>query len=261
MRQSCEGSILINTEDFLKKLFSLSGKTAIVTGGSRGIGEAIALAYKNAGARVITVGTSSAPRSKELEGDYHQCDIKNRKSFLSLCSKVIEDQRRLDILVNVAAVSLPFRGSADEVSRFRETIETNLDATYGCCLDAANAMSEGGSIINVTSIGAYQGFPENPGYVASKGGVQAMTRALAIDFSARRIRVNNLVPGYVLTKMTEKSFHSVEEYEKRAGRTILGRWAEPEDLAGAAIFLASEAAQYITGSDLVVDGGWVGKGL
>lgn len=252
---------MTSNDEFLKKLFSLSGKTAIVTGGSRGIGEAIALAYKKAGARVIAVGTSATPGSQELEVDYHQCDIRNRKSFSSLCSKVVEARHKLDILVNVAAVSLPFRSCADEVSRFRETIETNLDATYGCCLDAANAMSEGGSIINVTSIGAYQGFPENPGYVASKGGVQAMTRALAIDFSVRRIRVNNLVPGYVATKMTEKSFHSLEEYEKRASRTILGRWAKPVDLAGAAIFLASEAAQYITGSDLLVDGGWVGKGL
>src|SRR3546814_10706102 len=113
-----------------------------------------------------------------------------------------------------------------------------------------------GSVINVTSIGAELGFPGNPGYVASKGGVAAMTRALALDYGQQGIRVNNLVPGYIRTAMTEGSYADPESRPARAARTMLGRWGEQDELAGAAIFLASPASSYVTGRDVFVYGGW-----
>ena len=119
----------------------------------------------------------------------------------------------------------------------------------------------GGSIINITSIGAELGFPNNPAYIAAKGALKQLTKSLALDLGPFGIRVNNIGPGYFRTDMTKGSWNDPQLEEDRIRRTILGRWGEPDDLAGAAIFLASEASRYITGQDLYVDGGWLAKGL
>ena len=119
----------------------------------------------------------------------------------------------------------------------------------------------GGSIINITSIGAELGFPNNPAYIAAKGALKQLTRSLALDLGSFGIRVNNIGPGYFRTDMTKGSWNDPQLEEDRIRRTILGRWGEPDDLAGAVIFLASEASRYITGQDLYVDGGWLAKGL
>ena len=105
------------------------------------------------------------------------------------------------------------------------------------------------------------GFPGNPGYLMSKAGLSALTRAIAIDFGAHGIRANNLVPGYIHTDMTKASYTNVVEHQRRKQRTVLNRWGVPSDLVGPAIFLASDASSYITGQDIVVDGGWLIKGL
>jgi gluconate 5-dehydrogenase len=118
-----------------------------------------------------------------------------------------------------------------------------------------------GSIINVTSIGSLVGFPDNPGYVAAKGGLRMLTRALAIDLGRSGIRVNNLAPGYVRTGMTARSYDDPQLNAQRTEHTILGRWGVPEDMVGPAVFLASDASAYMTGQDLIVDGGWTAKGL
>ena len=121
--------------------------------------------------------------------------------------------------------------------------------------------NSGGSIINLTSIGAEQGFPNNPAYCASKGGLKQLTKALAYDWGKYGIRVNNLVPGYTNTPMNKKSWNDQSLRNKRASSTVLNRWAESEEMVGPAIFLASDASSYVTASDLVVDGGWIAKGL
>jgi NAD(P)-dependent dehydrogenase (short-subunit alcohol dehydrogenase family) len=118
-----------------------------------------------------------------------------------------------------------------------------------------------GSIINVTSLGAFRGFPDNPAYVAAKGGLSQLTRAFAEDLGRHGIRVNNLVPGYINTALTAASHADPVRHEQRRRHTMLGRWGEAGDLVGAAIFLASDAASYVTGQDIVVDGGWLAKGL
>jgi NAD(P)-dependent dehydrogenase (short-subunit alcohol dehydrogenase family) len=245
----------------VEKLFSLSGKTAIVTGCSRGIGAKIAEAYKNAGANVLCLSRSERPSNKNMYDCYQQCDITNKEMFSSLCLQAVEKYGRLDILVNAAGITVPAVESMDKFERFLKTIEVNLVATYQCAEVAASYMNEGGSIINVTSIGSLQGFPGNPGYAASKGGVRMLSKSMALDFGEQDIRVNSLVPGYIKTDMTASSFNDPDLHRERLDRMIMNRWGKTEDLVGAAIFLASDAASYITGIDLVVDGGWTAKGL
>ena len=119
----------------------------------------------------------------------------------------------------------------------------------------------GGSIINFTSIGAEQGFANNPGYAATKGAVKQLSKSLAVEWGEYGIRVNNIVPGYTNTPMNSKSWGDPILKKQRSDNTVFGRWAEPEEMVGPAIFLASDASSYVTGTDLVVDGGWLVKGM
>ena len=117
------------------------------------------------------------------------------------------------------------------------------------------------SIVNLTSIASEFGFPDNPGYVASKGGVKSLTKSLAIDYAKLNIRVNCISPGYIHTNMTNESYLNPIKYNERLNRTILNKWGNVNDLVGASIFLLSDASSYITGSEILVDGGWTAKGI
>lgn len=247
--------------DYLKNLFSLDGKVAIVTGSSRGIGASICNGLSLAGATTVGIGRSANSSGEFAGSDYRQCDINDKLSFASLCADVVKEYGQLDILVNAAGISLP--AGSDGYSEFENIVSTNLSATFHCCKEAIAYMelSGGGSIINVTSIASAQGFPGNPGYVASKGGVRSLTRALAFDFSDKGVRVNNVAPGYIHTDMTDKSFKDPELNQKRTEHMMIKRWGQPEDIIGAVIYLASDASSYVTGADLFVDGGWTAKGI
>lgn len=244
----------------VSRLFDLSGKVALVIGASRGIGAAIAEGLSDAGARVFAIGRTAQP-AKDFSAavEYSTGDI--RTDSLQLILRAASAKGRLDCLVNCAGVSISNQSQIDEGTRFRQTIETNLFAAFDACMAAATFMGSGGSIINVTSIGSVVGFPGNPGYVSSKGALRLMTKALAVDLGSKGIRVNSLAPGYIHTSMTSGSHDSPPEYERRKAHTCLGRWGEPEDLIGAAVFLASDASAYVTGTDIFVDGGWTAKGL
>jgi gluconate 5-dehydrogenase len=249
--------------ELIQRLFSLEGRTAIVTGGSRGIGAAIASGLAAAGARVTAVArTEQRPTGLPSSVHYVPCNITTAGAFARLAEEVSERDGRLDVLVNAAAISL-LAESGSELDRFERTLETNLRATYAACMAAAPLMarSGGGSIVNVTSVNSVLGFPSNPGYVASKGGLRMLTKALAIDLGVANIRVNALAPGYIRTAMTAASYASPELRAAREERMIIHRYGEPEDLVGAAIFLASSASSYVTGADIFVDGGWTAKGL
>ena len=241
----------------IERLFSLNGRVAIVTGASRGIGAAIAGGYAAAGATVIGVGRSPSPDVATPGVDYARCDITDRESFARLVDEITARHGRIDVLANAAGMTAP---GADA---FETTLAINLNATYRCIETVATVMKLGGSgsIVNVTSIGSVLGFPGNPGYVAAKGGLRMLTRALALDLGASNIRVNNLAPGYIRTAMTEASYQDPARNEARRARTMLDRWGMPDDLVGAAIFLAAPASAYVTGADLFVDGGWTAKGL
>jgi NAD(P)-dependent dehydrogenase (short-subunit alcohol dehydrogenase family) len=193
------------------------------------------------------------------------CDITDPAAVARAFRHIESGAGRLDILVNAAGLSLPCVGDepAAEIERFRKTVELDLTAAYACVLEARPLLRKagGGAIINVTSINSSRGFPGNPGYVASKAGLAGLTRALAVDLAADRIRVNSIGPGYVATAMTEGSFREPALHEQRRRHAILGRWGTPDDMVGAVVFLASDASAFITGQELFVDGGWTVNGL
>lgn len=249
---------------FLESLFSLRGRVALVSGASRGIGMAIARGLEMAGATVVGIGTSVAPAEAPTGNlSYEQCDAADDAGFRALCEALYQKHGGLHIYLHAAAISLTSDASSNADDIFDKTIDINLKAAYHCCRTVSAHMERcgGGSIINVTSIGAVQGFPGNPGYVASKGGLRLLTKALALDLADKNIRVNNLAPGYIHTAMTDKSFKDPQRHQERLVRMMLKRWGKPDDLIGAAIFLASEASAYVTGQDIFVDGGWTAKGL
>lgn len=252
------------TATFIENLFSLHNRVALVSGASRGIGLAIARGFEKAGATVIGIGTSAAP-AEALTGKcaYRQCDVTDKLKFRALCDSLFKEHGGLHIYLHAAGITLPSATGAATMDNFDKTIDINLKAAYHCCLTASEHMKQGqgGSIINVTSIGSVLGFPENPGYVASKGGLRLLSKALAFDLADKNIRVNNLAPGYIHTSMTDKSFNDPQRHQERLTRMMIKRWGTPEDLIGAAIFLASDASSYITGQDIFVDGGWTAKGL
>jgi NAD(P)-dependent dehydrogenase (short-subunit alcohol dehydrogenase family) len=249
--------------DVFPDLFRLNGRVAIVTGASKGIGNAIARSLAVAGAQVFGVGRSLDPQGDASTFSYLACDVTDTEAFGEFGRKIFNVADRIDILVNAAGITLPAEHNIHPSATFLKTINSNLVAPFECSRIVMPFMMKGdyGSIINVTSIGAGLAFPGNPGYVASKGGLAALTRALALDYGLYGIRVNNLVPGYVRTDMTATSYADPGARAVRAGKTMLGRWGEVNDIAAAAVFLASPASSYVTGTDLYVDGGWTAKGL
>ena len=163
--------------------------------------------------------------------------------------------------MNVAGISIAKSISQSEISRFDQTFSTNVRSMFNIINNLKPLFVSGSSIINFSSIGANLGFPDNPSYCASKGAVLSLSRALSNDFGSQNIRVNCISPGYFPTKMTTLSFKNANEKNKRENRTVLGRWGEVKELLGASIYLASDASSYVTGTELVIDGGWSSKGL
>ena len=240
--------------------FSLDGKIAVVTGASRGIGAAIAGGLQTHGARVFGISRSgTAPADVAALS----CDLSDDAALHRAFDELAGICDRLDIVVNAAGISLPAPDDGGELRRFRTTLATDLTGVYATILAAHPFLKKAGtsSIVNITSINSVRGFPGNPGYVAAKAGLSGLTRALAADYAKDRIRVNALAPGYVATQMTAASFADPTMHEDRRRHTLLGRWGTPDDMVGAAVFLASQASAYITGQELFVDGGWTTKGL
>lgn len=249
-----------------RNLFSLKNRVAIVTGASRGIGAAIAGLFADAGAQVVGVGRSAEPDQHVPTGvTYVPCDINDTDAFKRVCETAIEEHGRLDSLVNNAGHFIPIKTDADRLAAFDGQIETNLRAAYACSIAAADHMiklGNGGSITNITSIGGVRGFAGLTGYAASKGGLEQLTRAMAMDYGPHAIRVNNIAPGYIITDMNKHTLTTdLEGRERRLNRLILKRHGETEEVAAAALYLTSDAGAYVTGDTLHIDGGWHTQGM
>ena len=240
--------------------FTLAGKTALVTGATQGLGFEIAKALAQAGARILLNGrdasrAEAAADKLRAEGDVQPLvfDVADEVAVASAFDVLREGG--LDILVN--NVGLRDRRALDEHSLddVRTMLNVNLVAPFDLSRRAAACMGEGGRIINITSIAGPLSNKGDVPYTIAKGGLESLTRALAAELGERQITVNAIAPGFFATERNEEmvSDPSIDEWLKK--RTSLGRWARPEEIGGAAVFLASEAASYVTGHVLFVDGG------
>lgn len=247
----------------MNQLFSIKNKRILVTGGGRGIGSAVSKGLAELGAFVgIFERTANVSSSRSIR--FYHVDIADLSELRNNFASFLKDFGGVDALVNIAGVTLPSPSEKYAGEDWDITIRTNLFAPFVLCQLAGREMIQQkvkGSIINFTSINAEQGFPNNPAYLASKGGLKQLTKGLAYDWGKYGIRVNNIGPGYTHTLLNEKSWNDAELRKQRSDHTFLGRWAEPEDFIGPVAFLISDASKYITGIDLYVDGGWTAKGL
>jgi 2-deoxy-D-gluconate 3-dehydrogenase len=249
--------------------FSLKDKTALVTGSSRGLGAGIALALAEAGAQVAVHGSRAVPVATEqmlrkaagstpfsVVGDVSKADVCAR-----LIDEVVAHFGRIDILVNNAGTirRAPAVEHSDE--DWQLVIETNLTSVFRLTKHAGKHMLARGSgkIINIASMLTFQGGITVPGYAAAKGGVGQLTKAFANEWASKGINVNAIAPGYMATDNTEALRADPVRSRQIMERIPAGRWGTPEDLAGAAVFLASRASDYMHGHVLVVDGGWLSR--
>ena len=248
----------------MKSLFSIEGKVIIITGAGRGIGHKLATELVKYSATIYSLDkqfTKKIPKNLLSNIIEIKCDITNHRKIKHVFKKIFMKEKRIDVLINNAGVSFALQKKNQLYSEkdWIQTINVNLTGSFYCSKEAIKYMLKrrNGSIINITSIHAELGFPRNPAYNASKGGLKMLGKAFAKDWSKFGIRVNNIGPGYIKTEMTSKRFRNKKNRLERQNRTLLGRWGKSEDLIGPCIFLASDASRYMTGQDLYIDGGWL----
>lgn len=248
--------------------FSLTGRRALVTGASRGIGRAIALGLAEAGADVVCTSmgggaeaTAAEIRALGREGWALRADLADREALGRMVDEAEERAGPLDILVNNAGTIRRYPAVDYPAAEWDETIRTNLDAVFFLCQRVGRGMVERrrGKIVNVASLLSFQGGILVPAYTAAKHAVAGVTRALANEWARSGVNVNAVAPGYVRTDNTRALQDDEARSEQILARIPAGRWGEPEDIAGAAVFLASPASDYVNGHLLVVDGGWMSR--
>ncbi len=242
--------------------FDLTGKVCIVTGGGRGIGRGMAEGLYRHGATVVLAGRTltvlkDAAAAMGERAIPIACDVAEEAQVIALRDAVLARRGRIDVLVNNAGVDPIFKvAEKTSLEEWLQIITINLTGTFLCCKYLGGAMGEGGSVINVSSVAGHGGLPRSVPYCASKGGVEMMTKALALDWAPRGIRANTLAPGWVDTDLTHELLGHDVHGKRMLDRTPLGRFATPHDMAGGVVFLASDASAFMTGQSLVIDGGW-----
>ena len=247
----------------------LAGKIAVVTGANRGIGHAIALALAEAGADIV--GTSRqmsddesiAKEVRALGQKFFPfaCDMKNRAESTALAKKVLTEVGQVDILVNNAGTIRRENIADYSLADWDEVVEVNLTAPFILTQDFGKPMLErgAGKVIFISSLLSYQGGIRVPAYTASKSGIAGLVKAFANEWAGKGVNVNAVAPGYIVTDNTEALRADPIRYEAITGRIPAGRWGEGSDIAGSVVFLATKNADYLHGSTITVDGGWMGR--
>ncbi|MGJ7510823.1 SDR family NAD(P)-dependent oxidoreductase [Variovorax sp. GT1P44] len=248
-------------------MFNLTGKVALVTGGNGGIGLGMAKGLAQAGARVVVAArnpqksAAAVAALKALGSDSFAlaADVTDERAVTALFDELAARCGRLDILVNNAGTTV--RKPVDQLTlaEWHQVMDTNLTSAFLCCRAAHPHLKAagGGKIINIGSMMSIFGAPYSPAYGASKGGIVQLTRSMATSWAADGIQVNAVLPGWIQTELTDGARAQVPGLNERVvARTAAGRWGQPEDLAGIAVFLASAASDFVTGTAIPVDGGY-----
>lgn len=247
--------------------FRLDGRVAIITGGSKGLGRSMALGLAQAGATTVICSRNQDNCelvADEITGKTGQeslgmaMDITRENDVNKVFADVVKKFGQIDVLINSAGINI--RNPIEELTleEFHQVIDTNLTGSWLCCRAAAPVMKENrrGSVINIGSTLSHVGLAERTPYCSSKSGVLGLTRALALEWASSGVRCNAICPGPFLTEMNYPLLKEPDKVKNIIARTALNRWAELHEIRGAALFLASDASSYVTGSVLLVDAGW-----
>ncbi|MEP3331531.1 SDR family oxidoreductase [Sedimentitalea sp.] len=254
----------------LRDKFNLTGKTALVTGAKRGIGRGMAEALAEAGADIIGVSATLSPSGSEVADAVtslgrtftgYACDFSDRAAAKAFAAQVLQEHSPIDILVNNAGTILRKPAAEHPDEMWDEVIEVNLNSQFILTREIGAGMVERGSgkIIFTASLLTFQGGITVPGYAASKGGIGQLTMAFANEWASRGVNVNAIAPGYINTDNTEALRGDPERSKSILDRIPAGRWGTPDDFKGPIVFLASDAAAYMHGHVMLVDGGWMGR--
>lgn len=252
------------------KLFDLTGKTALVTGGNKGIGKGMALGLAEAGADIIVVSGSIPLQGSDVEKEVtalgrkfkaYQANLSDRPSLYLFIEKLLAENPAIDILVNNAGTIMRKPAAEHPDEYWDQVLALNLDAPFVLAREIGKHMIARGSgkIIFTCSLLSFQGGINVPGYAASKGALNSLVKALANEWAGKGINVNGIAPGYIATDNTEALRNDEARSKSILDRIPAGRWGEPEDFKGPTIFLASDAGNYVQGTILTVDGGWMGR--
>lgn len=251
-------------------LFNLEGKTALVTGCKRGIGKGMAIALAEAGADILGVSATLEADGSAVEKEVvalgrsfkgYACDFSSREALVEFIEQVKADFPKIDILVNNAGTILRAPAAEHGDDLWDKVIEVNLNAQFVLSREIGKEMVArgAGKIIFTASLLTFQGGITVPGYAASKGGIGQLTMALSNEWAGKGVQVNAIAPGYIATDNTQALRDDPVRSEAILGRIPAGRWGKPEDFAGPIVFLSSAASDYISGSIVTVDGGWMGR--
>ena len=245
----------------------LAGKVSLVTGGGKGIGEAICRAYGAEGATVI-VADLDLDGARRVAGDIRdgggaaaavEVDVADSASVAAMVDEVVREHRRIDVLVNNAGVRT-IKGFLEHTEEdWNRMISVNLTGPFLCSRAVLPSMLDTGKgkIINLASIASFMGRPDRAGYVAAKTGLLGLTRAMAVDMAYRNIHVNAIAPGLIASPFNASFAEDSETGPAWGKETLVGRWGQPRDVAGAAVFLASDDSDFVNGAEIKVDGGWL----